>query len=189
MTRTVVGSIEGEYRRYRALAEAAMAQLDDDELARPGPGGTNAVLVSARHVGGNLASRFTDFLTSDGEKPWREREREFATPPSVEGRAEGLAVWDRGWGSLVGALAELADADLERVVRIRGVELTVAAALSRSLAHTAYHVGEIVQAARALRGPRWEFLSIPPGGSDAYAASPDRERPDAHAGRLGEEGR
>jgi uncharacterized damage-inducible protein DinB len=171
--RAILSSIESEYRRYDALARRAIEQLDEAELARADDGG-NSVATIAWHVGGNLVSRFTDFLTTDGEKPWRDREGEFeARRPT---RAELLAHWERGQEALFGALAELSDADLARSVTIRGVALTVAEALQRSLAHTAYHVGQIVLRARALRGAGWRFLSIPPGGSAAYAADPTREK-------------
>jgi hypothetical protein len=113
-------------------------------------------------VGGNLRSRFTDFLTTDGEKPWRDRESEFlARTPS---RAELLESWNSGWDVLEASLAGVADSNLADTVTIRGEELSVIQALHRSLAHTAYHVGQIVHRAKELRGEDWEYLSIPPGG-------------------------
>jgi len=180
----VLPAIIAEYHRYKALADRALAQLDEDQLAEPALGGGNSVAVLAWHVGGNLASRFTDFLTSDGEKPWRHRDQEFAARrPS---RAELQAHWDRGWSVLFAALAELRESDLDRTVTIRGTELSVVEALHRSLAHTAYHVGQMVMLARSLRGDAWEFLSIPPGGTAAYNAQPTSERADEHARRLEE---
>lgn len=180
--RGILTSIEAEYRRYRALGEAAMAQLSPDQLHEPGPNASNSVAVIAWHVGGNLVSRFTDFLTTDGEKPWRNRDEEFVTRrPS---REDLMAQWERGWDVLFAALAPLTDEDLGRTVTIRGVPLPVHAALHRSLAHTSYHVGQVVYVARALRGDRWEYLSIPPGGSRAYGENPARELGDAHASGL-----
>ncbi|MDX1500752.1 MAG: DUF1572 family protein [Thermoanaerobaculia bacterium] len=174
MSRRVVASIEGELRRYKGLAEGAVEQIDDVALAVPRPGGGNAIAVVLQHLAGNLASRFTDFLTTDGEKPWRRRDEEFA--PGLLTRDELLERWERGWGLLFGALAELTDDDLDREVRIRGVALSVAEALHRALAHVAYHVGQIVQSAREAAGDGWRFLSIPPGGTEEYNRNPTREK-------------
>ncbi len=174
----IIASIQAEYLRYKALAEAAIAQLSETELAAVGPGGGNSVVVICRHVAGNLRSRFTDFLTTDGEKPWRNREEEFES--RVLTRAELLAQWEVGWGALLEALGTLTDADLDREVAIRGQALRVSEALHRSLAHTSYHVGQIVFAARGLRGADWRFLSIPPGQSAQYNAQPTMETPGAH---------
>jgi len=169
----VIDSIASEYRRYQALAEGAVDQLTGAELVEPDPGG-NSVATIAWHVGGNLASRFTDFLTTDGEKPWRDRESEFADRRTS--REEILDHWHAGWSRLFDTLSGLTDADLERNVSIRGVPLTVIEALHRSLAHTAYHVGQIVHIARVRRGAGWRYLSIPPGGTTAYNADPSREK-------------
>lgn len=177
-----IGSIEAEYRRYKTLAEAAMAQLRDEELSTPGPGGSNSAAVLVWHVAGNLASRFTDFLASDGEKPWRKREEEFAR--RTVSRAELLEKWQNGWGVLLGALAGLTDDHLPQQVKIRGQALEVREALHRSLAHAAYHVGQLVYLAKAIRGEEWTYLSIPPGQSEAYNRNPTLERPDAHAAEL-----
>jgi hypothetical protein len=156
-------SIEEVYRRYRSTAEAAMDQLSDEELIAVPTGAASSVATIAWHVGGNLRSRFTDFLTTDGEKPWRDRESEFlARTPS---RAELLESWNGGWDVLQDSLAGVADSNLADTVTIRGEELSVIQALHRSLAHTAYHVGQIVHRAKELRGGDWQYLSIPPGGS------------------------
>lgn len=184
--RPIVHAVEQEYRRYKSMTERAAAQLDDAQLHTPAAGDGNTVAVLMGHLGGNLASRFTDFLTTDGEKPWRQREEEFARTGAP--RAEVLAVWERGWTVLLDTLADLNDADLARTITIRGVELSVIEALQRSLAHVAYHTGQAVMLARGLRGEAWEFLTIPPGGSDAYNAAPTMEKPADHAGRL-EKGR
>jgi hypothetical protein len=180
--RNIISSIEAEYRRYKALAEGAMAQLAESDLSRPPANGSNAIAVIVWHVSGNLSSRFTDFLTADGEKPWRKREEEFQ--PRTVTRQELLEKWDRGWSVLLGALAGLDDADLTRTVMIRGQGLAVHDALHRSLAHTSYHVGQIVYVAKAFREQAWSFLSIPPGGSDAYNRNPAHEKPAAHAAAL-----
>lgn len=181
----LLSSIEAEYRRYKALADAAMIQLSEAELADPAPGGGNSVAVIAWHVGGNLASRFTDFLTTDGEKPWRHREEEFAS--RAPSRSELDEHWEHGWRALFDAMGGLTEENLGRDVVIRGKKLSVHAALHRSLAHASYHVGQIVFLAKALRGEEWKFLSIPPGGSEAYNANPTKERPDQHTGSLTDE--
>lgn len=178
----VVRTLEEEYRRYKALGESAMAQLPEHELSREGPGGGNSIATLVWHVSGNLASRFTDFLTSDGEKPWRDRDDEFV-PRSVT-RAELLARWAAGWTAVLEAVAGLTDADLDRVVTVRRQPLTVSQALSRSLAHTVYHVGQIVYLSKVWRGTEWTSLSIPLGGSRAYNEAPTRERPSAHVASL-----
>jgi uncharacterized damage-inducible protein DinB len=180
--RALIGSIEAEYRRYKALAEGALEQVPDDSLSAPGPGGGNSLAVICWHISGNLQSRFTDFLESDGEKPWRQREEEFAA--RTVSRAELLEKWQRGWGVLFTSLAALTEADLTKTVVIRGQTLAVHEALQRSLAHTSYHVGQIVYVAHAFVSDRWRYLSIPPGGSSAYNADPRFEKPDAQAERL-----
>lgn len=172
---SAVNSIAGEFRRYKAIAEAAMAQVPEAELHNRESGGGNSVTVVAWHIAGNLLSRFTDFLDTDGEKPWRNRDEEFADrEPS---RQELLARWELGWSALFGALELLGAGDLDRTVTIRGHALTVTEALHRSLAHTAYHVGQIVCLAKSIVGAEWRYLSIPPGGSAAYNQNPTRERP------------
>ncbi len=173
--RQLIDSIRSEYGRYKQLAEDAMAQLEEESLAAPGPNDGNSIATICWHMSGNLASRFTDFLTSDGEKPWRRREEEFYARHVT--RAELLAKWAQGWDVLFHALADLNDADLGRTVTIRQQPLRVHEALHRSLAHTSYHVGQIVYLAKAMRGKDWRYLSIPPGQSAAYNAAPDKERP------------
>jgi hypothetical protein len=176
---STLAALRAEFLRYKALAEAAVGQLGDDGLMTTGADGGNSVAILCRHLGGNLRSRFTDFLTSDGEKPWRRREEEFQG--TTVSRAELLSHWERGWTSLLDTLAGLTDADLDRTVTIRSQPLTVNEALHRSLAHASYHVGQIVYIARGIRGADWRFLSIPPGQSDAYNAHPTLEQPGAHA--------
>src|SRR2546427_11112419 len=163
--RDLIASIEAEYRRYKTLGESAIDQLADSQLAQAtGPG--NSIVTIVWHVAGNLKSRFTDFLTSDGEKSWRDRDSEFLARDVT--RAELQTKWDDGWRVLFAALSDLTDADLERNVTIRGAPHTVAAALHRSVAHASYHVGQIVYVAKALRGADWRYLSIPPGQSARF---------------------
>jgi len=181
---TLIESIRDEYNRYKALAEAAIDQLDDAELSMDGPNGGNSVSVLCWHVAGNLRSRFTDFLTTDGEKPWREREEEFRA--RTVSRTELLDAWRSGWAPLLSTLASLTDQDLQLPVTIRRQPLAVHEALHRSLAHVAYHVGQIVYVAKSIRGGTWTYLSIPPGGSDAYNRSARFEHAAAQTARLAE---
>ena len=182
----IVESIRAEYLRYKALAEAAIAQLDEPQISVEGPNGGNSIAAICWHVAGNLSSRFTDFLTADGEKPWRQREEEFKSRSVT--RAELLEKWEQGWSPLLGTLAALTDDQLQSTVTIREQPLQVHEALHRSLAHTSYHVGQIVYVAKGLRGKEWKYLSIPPGGSDAYNRAPTGEKAAAHTARLSDPG-
>jgi uncharacterized damage-inducible protein DinB len=181
---TIVESIRAEYVRYKTMAEAAIRQLDDAQLAAHTSGNSNSIATICWHVAGNLKSRFTDFLTSDGEKPWRHREEEFE--PRTVTKAEVLEKWEDGWTALHGALAALRDDELHGTVTIRRQSLEVHEALNRSLAHVAYHVGQIVFIAKSLRGNDWTYLSIPPGKSDEYNRNPTGEHAAGHAGTLKE---
>ncbi len=178
----LVESIRAEYLRYKALAEAALRQVTDDELSAPVPNGGNSFAIICWHLSGNLRSRFTDFLTSDGEKPWRNREKEF--DERTVSRAEFMTKWDDGWAVLLSALDGLTDDHLRTSVTIRGQSLKVHEALHRSLAHAAYHVGQIVFLAKSLRGDRWTSLSIPRGRSQAYNQNARFERASAHTDAL-----
>jgi uncharacterized damage-inducible protein DinB len=172
--RDVVASIEQEYRRYRKLGSGTLEQLDRRRLTERVSRESSSVATIVWHVAGNLESRFTDFLTTDGEKPWRDREDEFADrDASPEEVAEK---WARGWEVLESALAELTDDDLPRTVTIRGVAHSVSEALHRSLAHTAYHVGQMTFLGKMLCGQDWTYLSIAPGGTVAYNENPTREK-------------
>jgi hypothetical protein len=164
--RTFIQSIESEYARYKTMADKAIQQLSDDEVMLAPGADSNSVAVIVKHVGGNLASRFTDFLTTDGEKPWRQRDEEFETGSAA--RADVLAVWEKGWAVLFATLSSLTDADLTKTVTIRGEGMPAHVALHRSLAHTASHVGQIVYAAKAMRGGAWQTLSIPKGKSAEF---------------------
>ena len=210
----IVESIRGEFARYRGLAEAAIKQLSDadlqvvlslpgrnrehsersaeaglprrsregsERLAEAGEEG-NSIATICWHVSGNLKSRFTDFLTTDGEKPWRKRDEEFERRAVT--REELLAHWAGGWGVLEASLATLTDNDFQKTITIRQQPMPVHEALLRSLAHTAYHVGQIVFIAKSLRGAGWTYLSIPPGQSDAYNRKPQNEHGGAHAASL-----
>jgi uncharacterized protein DUF1572 len=175
MNNDIVKSVEAEYRRYKALAEGAFAQVPDEKLSAPGVGQGNSLAILCWHISGNLKSRFSDFLSSDGEKPWRQREEEFAKR-SVS-RREFMDKWAEGWEVLFGTLDSFGDERLSDEVRIRGQAMRVHEALHRSLSHISYHVGQIVYIAHAFAGEDWHYLSIPPGGTAAYNAAPKMEKP------------
>jgi hypothetical protein len=170
----VIEDFVTEYHRYRTIGERALEQIGDDALNHiTAPDGNSAAMI-VRHVGGNFVSRFTDFLTTDGEKPWRDRESEFET--RHYSRGEMMSFWEGGWKVLETQLASLTDTDMSRTVTIRGQPLTVHAALSRSLSHVAYHVGQLVLLARTSAEAPWRWISIPKGATAAYNAKPDLEK-------------
>ena len=178
----IIESIRGEFVRYKALAEAAMAQTEEPELSRTPAEDGNSIAAICWHVSGNLQSRFTEFLTADGEKPWRHRDDEFLERTVT--RAELLEKWESGWAVLLAALAELDDRQLGETITIRGQALRVDEALHRSLAHTAYHCGQIVLLAKNARGGAWRSLSIPKGKSEEANRNPIGQRPEEHAQNL-----
>jgi hypothetical protein len=162
----VVTTLAGEFRKVKALADGAISQLDDAQLHARLDGEANSVAMLMHHLAGNMRSRWTDFLTTDGEKPWRQRDAEFEPPPGD--RAALQALWESGWATLFAALDGLGDADLARTVTIRGEGQTVLAAIARQLAHYAGHAHQIVLLAKHQRGADWRVLSIPRGQSQAY---------------------
>jgi hypothetical protein len=154
--RNIISSMESEYKKYKQLAELAIAQLSDAELAKPPSFGANSIITLMWHLSGNLKSRFTDFLTTDGEKPWRNKVDEFSAREA--NRDDLLARWNDGWNTLFQSLTTLTDADLTKVVNIVGKPHRVDEALHRSLAHASYHVGQIVYQAKTVRGAQWKDL-------------------------------
>jgi len=162
------------FRSQRELAERAIAQLDEAQLARAAGDGDNSILVLMKHVGGNLRSRWSTPFTTDGEKPDRDRDSEFDV--AQDSAASVRAVWDRGWSVLEATLDTMTPADLDRPVRIRGEELSLTKGLLRSLAHTSHHVGQILLLAKMWRGDAWETLSIPRGESAKYLNAPPPAR-------------
>lgn len=166
--RRFVEEFEARFAAIRRESERAIAQVDDDQLRRSLDGDSNSIAVVMKHVGGNLRSRFTDFLADDGEKSWRDRESEFIDDfaGGAEGRAAALEAWSAGWRALESTLASMNDEDLARTVRIRGVPHSALEALVRAAAHLGYHQGQITLVARMLVGPgRWKAISIPRGGT------------------------
>lgn len=154
------------FEANKRLADGAVAQIADEKLLMALDENTNSIAVIMKHVAGNLISRWTDFLTTDGEKPWRHRDDEFID--TFSGRAELLGYWERGWRCLFDALNSLTADDLDKTVLIRGEPHSVPLAIERSLGHTCYHVGQIVQVARIHGGDHWTTLTIPRGGSKQF---------------------
>jgi hypothetical protein len=162
-----------EFQRLKKLADDAIGQLEQTQFFTAPAAGDNSIATIVKHVSGNLLSRWTDFLTSDGEKPGRDRDTEF-TILAGETHARLLVRWEQGWSALFTALEPLTTADLERTVTIRREPLTVLQAINRQLTHYAYHVGQIVYVAKHLRGPAWRSLSIPPGASQSFNQAPSK---------------
>ena len=154
-------------RALKELADRAIAQASDEDLFRQLDDEANSIAVVMRHVAGNIRSRWTDFLTTDGEKPNRGRDGEFEAPPSRE-RSAILAEWESAWGVLFSTFASLTPADLMRTVTIRGEPHSVLRAIERQNRHYASHVGQIVLLAKHWRGSAWKTLSIPRGKSSEY---------------------
>lgn len=166
----VLDAIKATFQAQKLLAEKALSQIPDASLHTALTPDTNSVAVIVKHMSGNLLSRFTDFLTTDGEKPWRDRDGEFID--DLAPREEVMRRWEAGWACLFAALDSLSEADLGRTVTIRSEPHSVALALSRALAHQSYHVGQIVQACRVLaQGRAWQTITVPRGGSAAFNAS------------------
>ena len=164
-----VSWIEASQRTFAAnksLADRAIAQVADDQLRQRLDENTNSIAVIMKHVGGNLRSRWTNFLSTDGEKQDRNRDDEFVD--TFRNRAEILECWDLGWTVLFESLVSLTEDDLDRDVTIRGVKHTVPHAIQRSLGHTCYHVGQIIFIARIHAGHTWTTLTIPVGESERY---------------------
>jgi len=156
-----------EMRRLKDLAEKAIAQVDGDSRLHDAlETESNSIAVLMQHLGGNLLSRWTRFLETDGEKPDRDRDREFE-PNRALTREHLMKLWERGWSKCFESLDSLTPDDLSKTVRIRGEEHTVPQAIQRQLVHTAYHIGQIVFLAKHLGSARWTSLSIPRGGSEA----------------------
>ena len=163
-----------EYASYRRIGEKAISQVSDEDLNRAVSVDNNSIAVLVRHISGNFVSRFTGFLTSDGEKPWRDRDSEFAETSYDRKSVE--AMWARGWDVLESELAKLSDEQLSDTVFIRGEAWTVHAALCRSLAHVAMHVGQIVLLARIFAEENWKWISIPKGKSREFNEKMETKR-------------
>ena len=147
------------FRQYKQLGEKAMAQVTDEELVVALDPESNSIALIVKHMAGNMRSRWTDFLTTDGEKPDRNRDSEFEAPATS--RAELMRVWEQGWANVFRALEPLTDDDLSRTVTIRGEPHSVMQAINRQIGHYAMHVGQIVFLAKHYRSTEWKTLSLP----------------------------
>lgn len=154
------------FKQYRTLAEDAMLQLDDAAFFYTPDESTNSIALIVKHMAGNMHSRWTDFLTSDGEKSWRNRDREFEL--TNDNRALLMDHWNTGWAILFSALEPLNTSNMQQQVTIRGEAYSAMEAVNRQIAHYAYHVGQIVFLAKMIRGNQWKSLSIPKGQSQAF---------------------
>jgi len=154
------------FRYYKSLSEKAMVQVADEQLVAVLDEESNSIALIVKHMAGNMQSRWIDFLTSDGEKPGRQRDLEFADPPAT--REALMAMWAEGWGCLFNALEPLSVADLERAVTIRGEAHSVMQAINRQVAHYSYHCGQIVLLAKHLNHSGWKTLTVPRGQSEEY---------------------
>jgi hypothetical protein len=153
-------------RYCKKQAERAMDQVTDEQLYEALDGETNSIAIVVKHMAGNMRSRWTDFLTSDGEKPDRNRDSEFVDPPAT--REALLQVWEDGWGRVLGALEPLSDADLGRTITIRGETHSVMQAINRQMAHYTNHIGQIVLLAKHFARDKWQSLSVPKNKSAEF---------------------
>ena len=161
-----VSAIINAFEANKRLADRAVAQVPDDRLQIALDANTNSIAAIMKHIAGNLLSRWTDFLTTDGEKTDRNRDSEFEAPPQTH--AQVLELWEQGWQCLFTAIEPLTDADLARTVFIRGEAHSVTQAINRQVAHYQYHIGQIVLLARHFAGDRWQSLTIPRKGSAEF---------------------
>ena len=151
---------------YKYLGEKTFAQIDEKDFHFQPSGQSNSIAIIIRHMSGNMLSRWTNFLTEDGEKEWRDRETEFDEPAA--GKEELLELWKKGWDCLLDSLQSLKEEDLLRTIHIRHEPLLVVDAINRQLAHYPYHVGQIVFIGKLIRNDSWVSLSIPRGKSDDF---------------------
>ena len=162
-----------QFRGHKRMGEAAMAQLEDNQFFLTIDPESNSVAALVKHIAGNARSRFTDFLTSDGEKPDRFRDREFELNARTA-RADVMKWWEEGWNCVFAAIASLKPEDVMRTVTVRGEPHTVLQAINRQIAHYAHHTGQIVFLAKHLRSSEWKTLSIPRGKSEDYKTAPPK---------------
>ncbi|MEZ5015682.1 MAG: DUF1572 family protein [Flavipsychrobacter sp.] len=159
-------STKQQFTYYKQLGEKSMAQLPDNKLFLQPNENSNSIATIAKHLWGNMLSRWTDFLTTDGEKEWRQRDAEFEN--DIQTREELLSKWNEGWQCLFNALDSISDKDLSKTIYIRNDGHTILEAINRQVAHYAYHVGQIVYAAKLLKEEEWSSLSIPKNASAQY---------------------
>lgn len=174
---TFLESIRKQFLYYKMLGEKAMAQLTEEQLFWQYNEESNSIAVLVHHLSGNMLSRFTDFLITDGEKPWRNRDAEFTNP--FQSKGELTQYWNKGWDCLMNTLDKVTETDLEKIIYIRNDGHTVTEALNRQLAHYPYHIGQIIFIAKMLKNEDWQTLSIARNKSTDYndrKFSQDKER-------------
>jgi len=160
-----------EFVRNKKLADRALTQVTGEHFCALLDGGNNSIAIIVKHMAGNMRSRWQDFLTSDGEKPDRNRDAEFELDEN-DTREALMAAWESGWSCLFDAVEPLDDTDLDTLVSIRGEKLTVLQAVDRQLTHYAYHIGQLVMLAKHFAGDNWASLSVPKGKSKEFNANP-----------------
>lgn len=158
--------LKKQFTYYQQLGEKTFAQLPEESLFWQANEESNSIALLVQHLSGNMLSRWTDFLTTDGEKEWRKREEEFR--PKLTTKTQVIEQWNKGWNCLHKALESMSDVDLEKEIFIRNMGHTVIEAIHRQLAHYAYHIGQIVFIGKLIRNEQWETLSIPKGASEDY---------------------
>lgn len=168
MERSIVIGIKKQFEYYKTIGDKTFNQLTFEELTYQFNEDSNSISIIVKHIVGNMLSRWTNFLTEDGEKSWRQREQEFEA--SYTSKEELIASWETGWSCLFKAIEPLKDADLDTIIYIRNEGHTVAEAIFRQLGHYPYHVGQITYIGKMVKGNNWQSLSIPKGGTSAFNA-------------------
>ncbi len=166
MTTGYIDSVKKQFTYYKQLGNKSFQQLPDEKLFLQPNENSNSITTITKHLWGNMLSRWTDFLTTDGEKEWRQRDAEFEN--DIKSREELIQKWDEGWQCLFDALNGITDDDLMKIIYIRNDGHTILEAINRQLAHYSYHVGQIVYAAKLLKDSEWNSLSIPKNKSADY---------------------
>src|SRR5687768_6473321 len=166
--------IRGQFGKIKKHVEDALAQVTDDDLNKPLDPESNSLALILKHMAGNMRSRFTDFLTSDGEKPDRDRDSEFVE--EILPREQILSMWERGWACVFDAVASMKGDDLSRTVTVRLEPMTAAAAIARQVAHYGYHVGQITLLGKHFVGKDWKYITIPRGGTKDFNRRMGMER-------------
>jgi uncharacterized damage-inducible protein DinB len=164
--RIFLESVISRFASYKQLGDKTFEQLDEKEFQVQPNEASNSIAVIIQHMSGNMISRWTNFLTEDGEKPWRKRDEEFEEKSAT--KAELMELWNRGWVTLLHTLEDLTDQDMDQTISIRGEKLSVIDAINRQLAHYSYHVGQIVYLGKWLRNEKWKTLSIEKGKSEEF---------------------
>ena len=174
-----LNSVTKQFEYYKLLSDKTIAQLPDDKLTWQFNPESNSIATIIKHLSGNMLSRWTDFLSSDGEKEWRNRDAEFENDLTT--KEEVVKLWEEGWKCFLDTLKSLKEDDLEKIIYIRNQGHTVTEAINRQLAHYPYHVGQIVFIGKMILNEKWQSLSIPRGNSNTYNAEKfSKEKSRAH---------